>query len=136
MTDYTNREMRLIAERDVALSRAEAAEDALERAQRTATPDALEFHPWPLRPAGGQHAGPVGYGVLVIHKPTGIAATSTTERSQLANKERAVARLQAVLAVLAAADAAFALSMEPRLEEAVEEARCQGLTGHVTTEGA
>lgn len=57
----------------------------------------LEWHAWPPRPHGGQIAGPTHHGVLVIHKPTGLAAFSTEHRSQLANKANARQLLQAHL---------------------------------------
>jgi len=100
----------------------------LEAAPTRAPDDELEFHAWPPS-RGGQHVG-VETGVLARHVRTGLAAISTECRvSRAANQAIAVAKLQAALEVIAAADATFALSMEPRLEEAVEEARCQGLTG-------
>jgi hypothetical protein len=33
----------------------------------------LEWHAWPPRPVGGQQVGGHRAGVLVVHKPTGIA---------------------------------------------------------------
>ncbi len=45
---------------------------------------------------GGQHAG-ICVGVLVIHKPTGIAVRVTSERSQYRCREIAVAKLQSLL---------------------------------------
>jgi len=58
----------------------------------------IEFHAWPRPERGGQHTGLSGSGVLVIHKPTGIAAVSTDERSQFANREKATAKLRQLLA--------------------------------------
>lgn len=58
----------------------------------------LEWHAWPPPPPrGGQHVGRYGHGVLVIHRPTGLAAISTEERSQLRNRETAWERLRRVL---------------------------------------
>jgi protein subunit release factor A len=54
-------------------------------------PDDLEFHAWPARRVGAQH------GVLIIHRPTGIAAVSISERSQLSNKSRALALLRTLV---------------------------------------
>lgn len=56
----------------------------------------VELHAWPPHRYGGQHANGPGHGagVLAIHRPTGIAAVSLDERSQMRNKHKAVALLR------------------------------------------
>lgn len=56
--------------------------------------DDLEFHSWPPEPRGGQHTGKYHFGILIIHRPTGLSCVSVSERSQLANKNKALYNLR------------------------------------------
>ena len=59
--------------------------------------DELVYHSWPPRQVGGQHGGTPRQGVLAVHVRTGIGAMCMDERSQLRNRERAVAMLRALV---------------------------------------
>lgn len=43
---------------------------------------------------GGQHQNTTNTGVRLVHRPSGLRAESRTERSQLQNRKRALARLR------------------------------------------
>ncbi len=60
-------------------------------------PDELERQTFRSGGPGGQHQNKTESGVRYIHKPTGIAAESRTERSQHKNDQQALALLKAKL---------------------------------------
>lgn len=49
---------------------------------------------------GGQHQNTTNTGVRLVHLPSGVRAESRTERSQLQNRRRALARLREKLEAL------------------------------------
>ena len=65
---------------------------------------------------GGQHQNTTDSGVRLVHRPTGIRCESRTERSQLLNRRRALARLREKLEALH-------VRPEPRKKTRVSRAR-------------
>ena len=64
------------------------------------TEDDYRFEKFHSGGKGGQNVNKVETGVRVIHIPTGIAVSSTEERSQYMNKQKALKRLQSILAAM------------------------------------
>lgn len=55
------------------------------------------YEPYPPRNAGGQHVGKLEVGMKVTHLPSGLVAICNTERSQLKNRDIAIAMIKAGL---------------------------------------
>ena len=56
-----------------------------------------EIRSYPVGPLGGQHVTITRTGVQVTHIPSGLIATSVSERSQLKNKKVAMVMIEAGL---------------------------------------
>jgi len=66
---------------------------------------------------GGQHQNTTNSGVRLVHRPTRTRAESRTERSQTANRRRALARLREKLAAAAHEDPTRVPTKVPRREK-------------------
>ncbi|MFO0811560.1 MAG: peptide chain release factor 2 [Gemmataceae bacterium] len=66
---------------------------------------------------GGQHQNKTESGVRYIHKPTGVAAESRSERSQFKNDDNALAMLKAKL---------YKIEMQKRMAEVAKEYNAKG----------
>lgn len=66
---------------------------------------------------GGQHQNTTNSGIRLVHRPTGIRTESRTERSQLANRRRALARLREKLAADASEDPPRVPTKVPKREK-------------------
>lgn len=60
-------------------------------------PQHLVIHTFPIGPVGGMQAGAMHSGVKIYHEPSGIGVLCHTERSQHANKEKALVMLELLL---------------------------------------
>ena len=66
--------------------------------------------------AGGQHVNKTESAIRITHVPSGIVVESQTERSQHANRDKAMKRLAANLAEAQAAKAAAAIAQDRKLQ--------------------
>jgi protein subunit release factor A len=60
-------------------------------------PEDLKIETYPIIPKGGQHVGKISTGVQVTHIPSGLVAICSIERSQMKNRDVAIAMIEAGL---------------------------------------
>jgi peptide chain release factor len=72
--------------------------DESPRPARRLDPSEIRFETARSSGKGGQHVNKTETAVRVVHLPTGLSAVARDERSQLRNKEKALSRLEAILA--------------------------------------
>ena len=67
---------------------------------REMKPEHLSIESVPQQKQGGQHVGVISTGVKITHIPTGLTATCSIERSQMRNRNVALAMIEYGLAEL------------------------------------
>lgn len=79
-------------------------------------PDDLQIDAFRASGAGGQHVNKTSSAIRITHRPTGIVVACQDQRSQLQNKDRAMAMLRARLYDLERAERDAAHSRERKLQ--------------------
>lgn len=85
-------------------------------------PTDIQIDIWPQSPRqGGMQVGTIGSGVTALHIPSQLGITCNSERSQWANKEKALQLLESLL-----------LAIESEKHIAVEQAELQRIASILT----